>query len=126
MDDESQVRESLRRVFVSENFDVTAAGNVAEAMESFETEPCDVAVIDLNLNGECGHQLARQIRDFRPQVSVVMITACPDRAPAGVLADCVAMLAKPLDLCVLLETVRAASASSRRYAALRPETVGSC
>lgn len=126
VDDESQVRESLRQVFASENFDVTSTGNAAEALGSLQSTPCDVAVIDLHLDGNAGHQLARQIKDIQPQMPVVLTTTCPGRASLEVVEDCVAMLVKPLDVSVLLETVRAASARNRAGATFAPEAVVQC
>jgi DNA-binding NtrC family response regulator len=126
VDDESQVRESLRQVFASENFQVTATGTLAEALGSLQSDPCDVAVIDFHVEGNAGHDLVRQIKGIHPHVPVVMTTTCPWRAPSSVLDDCVAMLVKPFDVPVLLATVRAASARSRVCATSAHQTAVQC
>jgi DNA-binding NtrC family response regulator len=115
VDAEDAVRESLRRVLTGENYVVNAFSNVADAMESLESQPCDVAVIDLQPGDTDGRQLARQIKHTYLQMPVVLMTTCPERTPSRMLEECVAVLVKPFDVSALLETVRNASEQSRSF-----------
>ncbi|SFI28970.1 response regulator [Jannaschia pohangensis] len=77
IDDETKVRTVLRKAFESEGFDVVEAGDIATARRHLTATPLDLVTLDLNLRGEDGLDLAREIRSMR-QIPIIMITGKGD------------------------------------------------
>ncbi len=103
VDDETDIRESLREVFEDEGYEVTTASNGAEALAYLAQGdvPCAM-VLDLLMPQVNGNEVyAKMQADPRlSQVPVIISTSDPSRAPSGVL-----IMKKPIDLDRLLETI---------------------
>jgi DNA-binding NtrC family response regulator len=71
--------ESLRRVMQVQlekaGHQVTVAGDVRQALEILRQEPQDVVISDLNLPGESGLELLKNIRAEHPKTATIMVTA---------------------------------------------------
>lgn len=104
VDDEADIRDSLREFFEDEGYAVATASNGAQALELLEGDalPC-VVILDLMMPILDGNEVyARMQADPRlSSVPVVVSTSDPSRAPSGVL-----IMRKPIDLNRLLGTVR--------------------
>lgn len=104
VDDEPDIRESLREFFEDEGYDVATAANGAEALTRLADEdlPC-VVILDLLMPVLTGNEVyARMQKDPRlSQVPVVVSTSDPSRAPNGVL-----IMKKPVDLGRLLGAIQ--------------------
>lgn len=74
VDDEATIRDVLRRYLEREGFEVIEAVNGPAALEAIETEPPDLAVLDLMLPGMDGLSLAARLRQ-QSQLPIVMLTA---------------------------------------------------
>ncbi len=74
VDDESTIREVLRRYLEREGFSVSEAADGDQALTTLEAEPPDLVVLDLMLPGIDGLSLAGRLR-ARSEVPVVMLTA---------------------------------------------------
>jgi len=74
VEDEPFVREATRNILEDAGFRVLAAENAAEAMRVYESchRSIDLVVTDMVLQGRCGHDLGRDIRQLSPQVSVLV------------------------------------------------------
>lgn len=77
VDDEPAVRELLRDCLEIEGFTVTEACNGSELNTALEQQPFDLITLDLNLGGENGFDLVREIRATR-NIPIVMITGKGD------------------------------------------------
>jgi CheY-like chemotaxis protein len=79
VDDEPDVRDLLRHIFVGEGAVVEATSSVAEAVAAFEASPPDVVVTDIGMSGEDGYDLLRRLRGRRGrdgrEIPVVALTA---------------------------------------------------
>ena len=51
------------------------AGNADEALELVRTQPIDVAIVDFNMPGRDGLELAAELRELHPQMPIAIITA---------------------------------------------------
>jgi DNA-binding response OmpR family regulator len=91
-----------------EGFDVEIAPTADAAMKLLDSEPFDVAVVDLMLPGTNGMQLARMVRERHPTTRVVLTSAYHLSERQLVRADCgaVGFVPKPFDLGELARFLR--------------------
>ena len=104
VDDEADIRDSLREWLEDEGYDVLTAADGAEALDQLSADalPC-LIILDLLMPNVSGNEVYRRMQsDPRlAGVPVVVSTSDPSRAPSGVL-----IMKKPVDLKRLLGTVR--------------------
>jgi CheY-like chemotaxis protein len=74
VEDEPVLREIAQRVLVRAGFDVTAAAGPGEAIIAVETgpEPFDLLLTDVVMPGMRGPELARRLRNSRPDLRVLL------------------------------------------------------
>jgi DNA-binding response OmpR family regulator len=113
VDDEEPVRTLLRECFELEGYRVEEAGDAASALERIMDTPVQLVTLDLNLGGDNGLELARQIRG-RCNAPIVMITGKGDTIDRVVGLELGAddYIAKPFHVREVLARVRAVL---RRY-----------
>lgn len=113
VDDEAPVRALLRDCFELEGYRVEEAADSRSAMQRLEGPPLQLVTLDLNLGGDDGLGLARQIR-ARCNVPIVMITGKGDTIDRVVGLELGAddYIAKPFHVREVLARVRAVL---RRY-----------
>jgi DNA-binding NtrC family response regulator len=75
VDDEKIVRESLYSWLKGEGYTVTAAESGGTALEAIHNRPVDIALIDLKMPGMDGIELLTKIRQSRPEVLCIIVTA---------------------------------------------------
>src|ERR687893_2395269 len=75
VDDEQGMRQLLSIVFGREGHSVRVAENGRRALELLRQEPADLIVSDVKMPDMNGIELLRRVREFLPDVSVVMMTA---------------------------------------------------
>ena len=105
VDDEPDIRDSLREWLEEEGYAVATAADGAEALAyltSGESLPC-LVILDLLMPNVSGNEVYRRMQgDSRlSSVPVVVSTSDPSRAPSGVL-----IMKKPVNFKHLLGTVR--------------------
>jgi CheY-like chemotaxis protein len=103
VDDETDIRESLKELFEDEGYEVVTAANGAEALDQLaKGEPPCAMVLDLIMPVMGGVELYGKLRadPKLAQIPVIISTSDPSRAPSGVL-----IMKKPIDLGRLLDTV---------------------
>ncbi len=106
VDDDFAVLAGLAGVLVSEDYDVIHAADTTEAIERFRKEyPFDIVLLDLNMPGKNGWYAFEQITSVDPLIPVIVITARPDQYQTAIAAGVGALMEKPLDLPVLLQTM---------------------
>lgn len=74
VDDESTIREVVRRYLEREGFQVREAADGFEALDRIKEEPPDLIVLDLMLPGIDGLTLTRHLRQDRA-IPIIMLTA---------------------------------------------------
>lgn len=104
VDDDAMTAEYLMRVLVSEGFDVQTEGSVAGAQRVLRDSPPHILLTDLNLPDGSGAELLRSAR--QSGIASVVLSGCSDldNGSTHELAD--RNLAKPIDLEVLLVTIK--------------------
>jgi DNA-binding response OmpR family regulator len=118
VDDEEQVRTLLSNLFLREGYETATAATGAEMRTHLATEPFQLVTLDLNLGGEDGLALAREIRTQR-DVAIVMISAKDSEIDRVVGLELGAddYIVKPFNLREVLARVRAVL---RRSASVPP------
>jgi two-component system, OmpR family, response regulator len=77
VDDDVAVRKVLAECLQPEGFDVFEAANGAQMQQALAAHHIDLITLDLNLSGEDGLKLARDVRS-RQNIPIVMITGKSD------------------------------------------------
>jgi len=108
VDDEPELRELLVDALASGQYHVETASSAAEAIDRVRRATPDIVIMDLRLGDEMGPRVVDQIRSVAGDVPAVFITGCGQREE---LTDAsrrrpVEVMAKPLDLDRLRETIR--------------------
>jgi len=106
VDDEPRVCAALAGVLVSEDYNVIFTESGFEATRKFRDGIFDIVLLDLRMPGMNGWETLAQLTFLRPLLPVIIMTALPDQQAAAEAAGVGALLEKPLDLPVLLETMR--------------------
>ncbi len=121
VDDDPKVRTLLRRCFEGEGFTVSEAKDGQELQAELQRHAVALITLDLNLGGENGLDLARQVRQQR-NVPIIMLTGKGDAIDRVVGLELGAddYLAKPFELRELLARVRAVLRRSDTAATPQP------
>ena len=75
VEDEETLRESLKRVFQREGYQVMAVGSAETALDLFEEGAFDLIVTDIILPGITGIELLKKVKEVHPEQTVIIITA---------------------------------------------------
>jgi NtrC-family two-component system response regulator AlgB len=75
VDDEANIRRTLRIALEAMGHAVREAASGPEALGEVESQPCDVALVDLRLGRESGLDLLEALVGELPRLAVVVITA---------------------------------------------------
>lgn len=115
VDDENGPRQALR-MLLKEDHDVLLACNVPEAQEILAVQPMDVVITDLRMPKLSGVDLLKWIKDFQPEIEVIILTGFGELETAmkAVAYKAFAYLEKPFDNDTLLDHVNRALAQRRQ------------
>jgi DNA-binding response OmpR family regulator len=80
VDDDPTVSDVVRRYLEQDGFEVRLAANGLTALDTVRAEPPDLVVLDLMLGGLDGLEVCRRLRQDRPHLPVVMLTALGEEA----------------------------------------------
>jgi len=121
VDDDPSIRYMLGRILRDEGYDALAAADGREGLKIAADGEVDLVLLDLKMPGMNGQETLKQLAVLRPGLPVVIMTANPGLAFEGGLGEVSALLQKPLDFPMLLETIDKLLAPA--LAGLRSETV---
>ncbi|MBU1205389.1 MAG: sigma-54 dependent transcriptional regulator [Proteobacteria bacterium] len=107
-DDELSMREFLKILLTKEGHEVICAADGEEAFTLFQAHPCDLLVSDIKMSKVDGLELLRKVKEIRPNMAVVMITAygSPEDAIAAMKAGAYDYLTKPFKLKEIKSVIR--------------------
>ncbi len=77
VDDELFVRELLLEFLSTEGYEVSLADSGEKAVELMQTQPADVALVDLKMPGIDGIETLKQIKRIVPDALVIIMTGYP-------------------------------------------------
>ena len=116
VDDDKNIRHSLRRLLEYNGYEVVLTEEPKAAILVLQDEPgVELVLMDMNFSfstdGEEGLTLLRQAKLFRPGVPVILMTAWGsiDLAVRGMRAGAFDFITKPWNADVLLERIRTAT-----------------
>jgi DNA-binding response OmpR family regulator len=110
VDDESALRETLKRSFALDGHRVTAVADGRAAIDRASTSRFDVVLLDVSLGGEPdGYDVCRTLRGRRNVTPIIMLTALDSEADAvlGLEAGADDYVTKPFGLAELRSRIRA-------------------
>ena len=101
VDDDPDVRKTLRMLLDTEGFDCQDAANFQQALRMLEEAPFDLVITDLHLEGSgaTGLDIIDSVVLFDQTIPVILITAFPSISSAvdAVKRGAIEFLAKPFD-----------------------------
>jgi len=121
IDDEVEVSNALRRVLEQAGFQVTTCLSGADGLAAFGNAPTDVVITDIIMPKMNGVAVLQSIRALRPQTRIIAISGGGNFGPLDYKPEAIttsaylaaarqagadAVLTKPFDKHVLLETVQ--------------------
>ena len=105
VDDDAAVREAMKRVLETAGYEVGLAQDGEEAASQFLPEQTDLLLLDLNLPARSGWDVFERMTTRYPLVPVIIITGMPNQYRTAVAAGVSALMEKPIEPAVLLETI---------------------
>ncbi|MDI6753982.1 MAG: sigma-54 dependent transcriptional regulator [Thermodesulfobacteriota bacterium] len=108
VDDEVSMREFLTIFLTKEGHEVISAADGEEALSLFQAEPCDLLLSDIKMPRMDGLELLRKVKEYRPNMAVVMITAygSPEDAITAMKAGAYDYLTKPFKVREIKSVIR--------------------
>jgi DNA-binding NtrC family response regulator len=106
-DDDQAIRRTLELHLTQEGYRVVIAANGQEAVELAQAKNVDLMLLDLRLSGMDGFEVLTRIKEQRPSLPVVMVTAYDDMQTAikSIRLGAIDHLGKPVDLDHLDEVI---------------------
>ena len=114
VDDERNIRRTLRMVLETEGFQVLEAESAEQALEVLAAEPVDLGIFDIRLPGMDGLSLLSRARELWRDLPVIVISGHADTSDVvdAVKRGATDFFSKPVDRDRVLVSVR--NALSRR------------
>lgn len=75
VDDDKNIRRLIQALLEAENYTVTTAENGIEALNVFEKEPIDLAVVDIMMPKMDGYEFTKLLRDQNNNLPILMVSA---------------------------------------------------
>jgi len=104
-DDDASVRRMLARVLESAGYITVPASDGYEAVAKAHAAKPDLILLDLKMPGQGGWEAFEQISRMAGLVPVIVITAWPGQYEQAVRLGIDALMEKPLDLPLLLQSI---------------------
>ena len=106
VDDERSIREALAKVLEDEGYEVVPAESGPAAVKAHGDRPVDLLLLDLNLPGGNGWGTLDWLAKVNPLLPVIIITGRSNQRELAEKSGADALMEKPLDVPVLLTTIR--------------------
>jgi DNA-binding response OmpR family regulator len=118
VEDDPAVQKALKRLFETEGYSVEVQGNGKSALESFQSVPPAVIILDLRLPKLSGSDLCKEVKAQAPSLPIVVLSATSDVSDKVLLLELGAddYVTKPFSPRELLARVRAALRHTSRTA----------
>ncbi len=104
-DDSAEIRESLGKLLRGAGYDVVFAAHGGHVLDRALNEPVDLLLLDLNMPQMDGWDALDHLATMKPSLPIIIITAQPNQKDWVTSAGAHALMEKPLDLPLLLQTI---------------------
>lgn len=120
IEDEPGIVDFVERGLTAQGFEVISASDGESGLERALREDVDLVVLDMMLPGRDGHSVLAELRERRPELPVIALTALADveHRVAGLDAGAADYIGKPFSLAELAARIRA----QLRVVAQMPQT----
>jgi DNA-binding response OmpR family regulator len=128
VDDDESVRTMLATALEANNFHVTSAAGVGEALHLIDTEPFDILLCDLHMPGAGdGYTVVSAMRHKNPDALTLVLSGYPalKEAMAAILLQADEVLVKPMVISELVALIREKSKNPERRKKSNTERVAS-
>ncbi len=108
VDDDRSIRESLSKILRAENYEVVLGENGQEAIEKHGAEHIDLLISDLNPDAsgvKNAWATLEKLVGINPLLPVIIITGRSNQRALAETAGVDALMEKPLDVPLLLQTI---------------------
>jgi DNA-binding NtrC family response regulator len=105
VDDDTQIRDSLAKVFRMEGYGVILAADEQEARAQYDPDTTDLLLLDLNLPNQSGWELFEWFTFINPLLPIIIITGRTNQYRLAKAAGASGLMEKPLRVPVLLQTI---------------------
>ena len=121
VEDEETLRESLKRVFIREGYDVEAAADAESAFGLLQDRSYDLIITDIILPGIDGIELLKRCREQNPEQLIIVMTAFAslETAVEALRGGAYDYIIKP----IIHEEIKRISKNALRERSLRAENV---
>ncbi len=126
VDDDETQNAIMRSLLEPEGFDITVAGNVAEALKLISSERYDVLLSDLHMPGAAdGLTVISAMRHLNPNAIAILLTGFPemDVAAQAILRQADEIMIKGTDLTELLGSIKRRIAKGTAHTRPKVESV---
>ena len=116
VDDAVLVCEAIEYLLTAAGYRVIAVPDSRRALDTLAEQHIDTAIVDMQLQGESGVALLASIHEQRPEVKTILMSGSFEQsatAPSQAMSVADAVLAKPVDLSALRETLGRLMGKSR-------------
>ena len=121
VDDESMIRDLVKRALLSESVNVVTFGNGADALEYVRSNRVDLVITDIVMPQMYGTVLCGEIKAVDPFVQVVLMTAYPrlEDISAMLEAGAADFLIKPFEMDTFKQVIHEVFSRIERWKDLR-------
>lgn len=109
VDDEETIRFSLSQAFIfaQGEYEVVVASDAIQALQRLKDKKFDIVITDLMMPGMDGFELIKKLREYQPDVPVIVITAYgnEEREEQSRRLGVVEYIEKPFDIHMIREKV---------------------
>lgn len=125
VDDDEDIRRTMRLILESEGYNVDEAVSGREAIVKTKAKVYDVALLDIVLPDMLGTQLLRELNDITPKTIKIMVTGYPnlENAVDALNYGADAYLIKPVNFEKLITVVKEKLEKQREEEALTMERI---
>lgn len=125
VDDDEDIRKTLRLILEGEGYDVDEARSGKEAIEKSKTRVYDLALLDIVLPDMQGTQLLKELGETTPKMIKIMVTGYPnlENAVESLNYGADAYLIKPVNFEKLINVVEEKLARQRAEEVLTVEKI---
>lgn len=108
VEDDAAIMDTLAIFLNYEGFEVVKARSVSHALHYLNENQPDIVLLDYMLQDDTAEPVVKVLRDRFPEIPIVLLTAVDDPSGKGKLLGVDAVVSKPFELEVLVESLKGA------------------